>query len=766
MPSMAVGGALIALAACALTFLALWLRERRRRAAVANLGETLQTIAVDKRFDQRVLDSNGEPAVNAIRESVNEILEKLSESHERALEGDTLFARLMESVSEAVVVHRQHIEYANSRFGALVGIAPRDLIGRQLSELVPGEYAELVSDNIRRRLAAEAASERYEIELVGAQGQVSRLELASTPLNLGGSTALLITAVEMTPRRAATSQGQDRSRALATLDSIGEGVVTTDARGRIDYMNQAAEVLTGMTSAAAGGKFFADIATLVDEGSRKSLGDPVRQCLATGARVTLSRRALLLSKQGGNEFSIELSAAPIRSSSQEITGAVIILHDMTELSGIARQMSYQASHDALTGLVNRREFERRLQEAIEVAHGGQTSHQLCYLDLDRFKAVNDTCGHLAGDNMLREIATLLKDQVRDSDTVARIGGDEFGLLLVGCPLEKARQIAEDVTHAVNDHRFVWKDKIFNVGVSIGLVEIGQESGSLDDVMSAADSACYVAKKQGTMHVHVYSARDEAAARHRGEIQWLQKLQTALRDNRFELYVQPIVATSESGESAGPALEIFVRMIDGEEASIGPSQFLKTAERYRLMPLVDRWVVQTALAAIGRGGLKVPQGRSIAINIAGQTLGDSQFLEFVVDCFDRTGVAPAQICFEVTENSVVSNLDYARRFIGVLHGMGCKFALDNFGSGVGSFSNLKTLAMDYLKIDGSFMRNIALDTVNQAMVTAMIKLARTLDFKTVAEQVEDQSSLDAARKMGIDFVQGYIVGRPQPMQAVG
>src|SRR6266850_1092517 len=766
MPAWAVGGALGALGACVLTFLVLWLRARSRHAAVADLGETLRTIAADKRFDRRILDLNGEPVVNVVREAVNQILETRAERNERALEGDNLFSRLMESISEAVVVHREHIEYANSRFGALVGVAPKDLVGRKLSELVPAEYAELVGDNIVRRLAGEPASERYEIELVGAQGQGRRLELASASLNLGGSTALLVTAVEMTPRRAMAGSVQDRSRALATLDSIGEGVITTDARGRIDYMNQAAEVLTGMTSAAAGGKYFADIATLVDEGSRKSLGDPVRQCLTTGARVTLGRRALLLAKQGGSEFHIEMSAAPIRAATHEITGAVIILHDVTEMSGLARQMSYQASHDALTGLVNRREFERRLQEAIEVAHGGQTSHVLCYLDLDRFKAVNDTCGHLAGDNMLREIATLLKDQVRDSDTVGRLGGDEFGLLLVGCPLDKARQIAEDVTHAVDDYRFVWKDKIFNVGVSIGLVEIGQESGTLDDVMSAADSACYVAKKQGAMHVHVYSARDEAAARQRGEIQWLQKLQVALRDNRFELYVQPIVATSEGGESTGPALELFVRLIDGDEASISPAQFLKTAERYRLMPLVDRWVVQTALTAIGRGGLRVPEGRSVAINIAGQTLGDSQFLEFVVDCFDRTGVAPAQICFEVTENSVVTNLDFSRRFIGVLHGMGCKFALDDFGSGLGSFSNLKTLAMDYLKIDGSFMRNIARHTVNQAMVTAMIKLARTLNFKTIAEQVEDSSSLDAARKMGIDFVQGYIIGRPQPMQATG
>jgi diguanylate cyclase (GGDEF)-like protein/PAS domain S-box-containing protein len=762
MPSMAVSGAILALAACALTFLVLWRRERRQRGAVRDLGDTLQSIAEGERFDRRLAELNGEPGVNAVREAANELLAKLAATHEQAVERDTLFARLMESVTEAVVVHREHIEFANSRFGALVGVAPRDLIGRKLGELVPNEYAELVTDNIRRRLAGEPAAERYEIELVGAQGQVSRLELASTALNLGGSTALLITAIEMTPRHATPGQAQDRSRALATLDSIAEGVITTDGRGRIDYMNQAAETLAGVSGAAGAGKLLSDIVTLVDEGSRKSLGDPVRQSLATGARVTLGRRALLLPKQGGSEYSIEVSAAPIRAANQEITGAVIILHDVTEMSGIARQMSYQASHDALTGLVNRREFERRLQEALEVAHGGRTSHVLCYLDLDRFKAVNDTCGHLAGDNMLREIATLLKDQVRDSDTVGRLGGDEFGLLLVGCPLEKARQIAEDVTHAVNDYRFVWKDKIFNVGVSVGLVEIGQESGSLDDVMSAADSACYIAKKQGAVHVHIYSARDEAAARHRGEIQWLQRLQAALRDNRFELYVQPIIAAADSAES-GPALEVFVRMSDEPEDG-NPTQFLKTAERYRLMPLVDRWVVQTALAAIGRGGLKVPEGRSIAINIAGQTLGDSQFLEFVVECFDRTGVAPSQVCFEVTENSVVSNLDYARRFIGVLHGMGCKFALDDFGSGLGAFSNLKTLALDYLKIDGSFMRNIARDAVNQAMVTAMIKLARTLGFKTIAEQVEDASSMEAARKMGIDFIQGYIIGRPQPMQA--
>ncbi len=273
---------------------------------------------------------------------------------------------------------------------------------------------------------------------------------------------------------------------------------------------------------------------------RRSLGDPVRKALTTGGRVTMGRRAVLVPSEPGAERSVEISVTPLRLEGKEISGLVLVLHDTSELRGLTRQMTYQASHDALTGLVNRREFERRLQEAMDSAQTGDIGHALCYLDLDRFKVVNDTCGHTAGDNMLREIASLIKEAVRDSDTVGRIGGDEFALLLVGCPLEKARQIADNVVRSVNDYRFVWKDKIFNVGVSIGLVEIGRGGGTIEDIMNSADSACYVAKKQGGLHVHVYSAREEANARHSGEIHWLQKLQGALRDNKFELYYQPIV----------------------------------------------------------------------------------------------------------------------------------------------------------------------------------------------------------------------------------
>jgi len=296
---------------------------------------------------------------------------------------------------------------------------------------------------------------------------------------------------------------------------------------------------------------------------------------------------------------------------------------------------------------------------------------------------------------------------------------------------------------------------------VGLVEISRESGSLEELLAAADSACYVAKKQGSGRVAVYSARDEALARHTGEIQWLQKLQSALKESRFQLYSQAIV--SAYGEDTdGPAMEVLVRLQDEGGNNVPPSEFVRAAERYRLMGLVDRWVVQTTLSALGRGAIPIASNRSVAINVSGQTLGDVQFLEFVVECLDATGATPAQVCFEITESAVVANLDHARRFVAVLHGMGCRFALDDFGSGVGSFSNLKNLPMDYLKIDGSFMRNLARDSVNQAMVTAMIKLARTLNFKVIAEQVEDAAALDTARRMGVDYVQGYAIGRPQPL----
>lgn len=769
---MSISGLLsLLLALIAALLLVLYWLQRRELKAMGQLTQQLQRIAIGGRLDRRIEVQTDHPEVATLATAVNHLLTRVGAVMDRngSPAAPRLFVELADRIHEAVLVHRDVILHANRQFASLVGADRVDIVGRRLGDLVPPEYAELVNENIRRRLAGEPAAERYEIEMIGLQGQLSRLEISSCVIDYDGEPALLVTGAEILPtqtvpalKQPAVKEGTpaDSLHRLA-MHSLAESIITTDGEGRITYMNPAAEQITGTRAEQALGKRLEEVVGLVDETDRRLLSDPVKAALTSGAPVNLSRRALLVSRANGSERSIELSASPVRNDAREIIGTVVLLHDVTELRGLARQMSYQATHDALTGLVNRREFERRLEEAIDSGHRGDGQHVLCYLDLDRFKVVNDTCGHLAGDSMLREVAKLLRDAVRDSDTVARLGGDEFGMLLIGCPLEKARQIADDVCRSISDYRFVWKDRIFNIGVSIGLVEISRESGTLEELLAAADSACYVAKKQGSGRVAVYSARDEALARHSGEIQWLQKLQNALKENRFHLYCQPIVPAF-GDDTGGPAMEVLVRLQDESGHDVPPSEFVRAAERYRLMGLVDRWVVQTTFAALGRGALAVPANRSVAINVSGQTLGDVQFLEFVVECLDSTGVTPSQVCFEITETAVVSNLDHARRFVGVLHGMGCQFALDDFGSGVGSFSNLKNLPMDYLKIDGSFMRNLARDSVNQAMVAAMIKLARTLNFKVIAEQVEDAAALDMARRMGVDYVQGYAIGRPRPI----
>ncbi|MBM2854337.1 MAG: hypothetical protein HW417_1265 [Steroidobacteraceae bacterium] len=696
----------------------------------------------------------------ALRRLVDEAETEHQTARGHGVAGADVARAMLASLREPALLHGDRIEAVNEAFATIAGIPVADMLGRNLADLVAPEYAELVTLAIARALSGESGPAMTEVEMSDSHGQVTRLELAGTALDSGGRSVVLLSAVEMLPHHETPGLSLLPGRAQLALDSLGEGLLTTDAQGRVEYMNRAAEALTGIRREEALGQLFSALAGFVDEHDRRPLPDPVQQCLGSGSRATLGRRALMIARSTGNELGIEASASPIRGGEGEIAGAAVMLHDVSELRGLTQQMSYQASHDALTGLVNRREFERRLGEAAEVAHAGRQSLVMCYLDLDRFKAVNDTSGHLAGDNMLREVAALIREAVRDSDTVARLGGDEFGVLLVGCPLDKARQIADDIWRAIGEYRFVWKDRIFSVGVSLGLVEVTGESNSPEEIMNAADSACYVAKRQSGSHVHVYSSHDEAVARSRGEIHWLQRLQAALRDGFFELYLQPIEPT-RPGSIGGPAMEVFVRLHDDGQAIL-PAEFFPAAERYRLMSLIDRWVLGAALAALAAGAIRIPAGRSLSINVSGQTLADPTFLEFVVEELDRSGVAPQQICFEVSETAVIGNLEQSRRFIDVLHGMGCRFALDDFGTDLGGFANLKQLPMDYLKIDGSFMRDLARDSVNQAMVTAVISMARTLNFRLIAEQVEDQPALEAARAMGIDFVQGHAVGRPRPL----
>ena len=737
-----------------------WLAGRRQAARLAALQRDVREAAGAPSPGQRADYARDFPELAGLGEAINRLFAVLDSRERQLREREALFADLANTMPDVVVVHREDVIFANRAAAALLGLPAEQLVGRPVTDLVRPAYRAMTRSGVTRRLAGESLPGPVEVQLAGGEEAELWAEVTAGVIDYRGQRAILSIARDISYRKnVEASLGRGRQQAQITLESIGEGVVTADAEGLIDYMNAAAEKLTGVARENAIGRRLPDVARLVDEADRRDLGDPIQRCLSDRRRVNMGRRAMLLSTAGGRELSVELTASPIKGPGEAIAGAVVIMHDVSEIRGLTKRMSYQATHDALTGLINRREFERRLEEALQAVREQDVTHVLCYLDLDRFKPVNDTCGHIAGDSLLRAVAALIREKVRESDAVARLGGDEFGVLLLGCPLEKARQIADDVCAAVRDYRFVWRDRVFQIGVSIGLVEIGRDSASIEDVLSAADSACYVAKQEGRGQVHVYSARDEVAARQRGEIYWLRQLQAALKDNRLDLCVQPILAVgSRSGR--GPALEVFLRLADEAGRLVPPREFLPAAERYHLVGGLDRWVVRTTLAALGQGVIRVPENRSCTINLSAQSLSEEDFLEFVVECLDQSQVSPAQVCFEVTETVLMADPERAERFASVLHGMGCQFGLDDFGSGVGALASLRGLDIDYLKIDGAYTRDLRADGINRQVVAAITQLARTIGLKVVAEQVESQADFDALRELGVDFIQGYFVERPR------
>ena len=740
----------------------LWLFQKRERRNLNAFYDEVVEVASNSGFGKRVPVERASDDLAALGKVINKLFDAINDREHEARVRETLFHDLANTLPDVVLVHTEKIFFANTAATQLLGIDAKHLSGQPMVDLVRPSYRTRVRNNTTALLSGDAEELTQELQLVDGHQGTRWAESKSVAVSYRGQPAVLTIARDVTYRKSVEATlGRGKQQAQVTLESIADGVITTDINGVIDYLNSAACGLTGASVDEAMGKRLADIVKLVDETDRRDLGDPVSQCLVNRKRISMGRRALMLSLLDDKELCVEVTASPVAALDGGVSGSVIMIRDVSELRGLTARMSYQAAHDGLTGLINRREFERQVNVALQASSKDNISHVVCFMDLDRFKTVNDTCGHQAGDLLLREISSIIKEQVRDSDFVGRLGGDEFGMLLVGCPLPKARQIADDVCEAVRTYRFVWQDKIFSVGVSIGLVEIGPDSTSVDDVLSAADSACYLAKEHGRGLVHVYSAQDEAGARQRGEIHWLQKLQSALKDDKFELFTQPIISLGGRVPS-GPAIEIFLRLKDDDGALIPPVSFIRAAERYRLMGSVDRLVVGAALASLSQGGIRLPDERSVAINLSGQTMGDESFLEYVIDCLDHSQIDPARICFEVTESAVIGNLEHAKRFVGVLHGMGCSFGLDDFGIGIGSLSSLQGLDVYYVKIDGAYTRNLGADTVNHEVVGAITRLSKAVGFKVVAEQVEDQLSFDNLRDLGVNFIQGNYVEAPRSL----
>ena len=570
------------------------------------------------------------------------------------------------------------------------------------------------------------------------------------------------TITDITERKIAETRiFEEKERAQVTLQSIGDGVITTDANGNIDYINPVAQDLTGWDLRGARGKPVGEIMTIVNQHTRVNIEHPVSRCLEEGRVITLDENAVLINHEGV-EIPIQDSAAPIRDRMRNIIGAVMVFHDISKEKRLFRQLSYQASHDATTGLINRQEFVNRLVAAIADSHQNPThTHALLYIDLDQFKVVNDTFGHTAGDELLRQVMEVIQGNIRTTDILARLGGDEFGILLERCSEDRAMEIAEAIRNAIENYRFAWQDTYTNIRCSIGMYMVNKESPDAANVMSSADVACYSAKDMGRNQIHLYRDCD-ASARHE-EMKWVSRITSAVEENRLELYYQPIIGIGSDAEKRGH-YELLLRMRDENGEIVGPDQFIPAAERYNLMPTLDRWVIHEALSQLADKTPDSKQARfTLAINLSGTSLSEDRFLDFVIGELEKQKLPAGAICFEITETAAISNLSRVVHFMQTLKKLGCKFSLDDFGSGLSSFTYLKNLPVDFLKIDGQFIRNVVDDTVDESMVKAINQVGNAMGIATIAERVETKEVLDKLSALGVKYAQGFYIARPSSVQ---
>lgn len=541
-----------------------------------------------------------------------------------------------------------------------------------------------------------------------------------------------------------------------TMRLIGDGVLTADADGLVRSLNPAAERMTGWTSQEARNRPVAAVLRLIDETTGTAIPDPVQLCRHQQGLVVLEQQTLLMHRDGEQESTVKVSASPSHDHERRLTGIVVVLRDVTELRSMARVMSFQASHDPVTGLANRRAFEAQLWRALESKRHQQREHAVCHLDLDQFKLVNDSCGHIAGDQLLKQIAELLSRHVRDVDSVARLGGDEFGLLFHGCGLLTARKMAENICAALHDLRFEWEGRTFNIGGSIGLVPVDAASTPAS-LLAAADTACHLAKERGRSRVHIAHPRDRELTDRHGEMQWTTQIQRALDQGSFRLRYQRIMPLDQAGEIMA---EILLSMEKSDGSPVSPDRFLPAAERFNMMPRIDRHIVRMVFERIRDGGSALDPIRRYYINLSGQSLNDERFLDYVLQQLADTGIDPQRIGFEITETAVIGNLLRAKHFIDALRKRGCAFSLDDFGSGLSSFGYLRTLPVDYLKIDGQFVKHMSTDAIDHSMVEAINQVGHVMGIRTIAEYVESESTLAALRRLGVDYAQGHAVHQPE------
>ncbi|MGH1538302.1 MAG: EAL domain-containing protein [Gammaproteobacteria bacterium] len=555
---------------------------------------------------------------------------------------------------------------------------------------------------------------------------------------------------------------QEKQRNRITLKLLKDGVIATDVKCQVESMNPVAEGLTGWPSYEAKGKHVDGILKLIDATTRERITSLGKSCLDTGKAIE-SRNNLILLDRFNNEHPIELSATPNSSLNIETGGLVLIFKDASETNRLTQKISHQASHDALTGLLNRQEFELRLEGAIASAATHDVQHVLCYLDLNQFKIINAQAGHTAGDIVLKQAAEHMKQHMRSIDVFARLGGDEFALLLVNTTADQAKVIAQELINTIRSSTFKWRDQHFEIGISIGLITIDKHSQDPAHMLTRAELACFTAKDHGRNKLHIHRKEDDELTRRHTEMMRAAGVTGALQEDRFRIYCQPIVALSPENTEA-LHYELLIRLTDPKGDLIMPASFIPAAERYGLMTSLDRWMISTAFRSyndiFGR-----ESGVQIAINLSGNSLNDDSLLGFIKGEISKTEIEPSRVCFEITETAAISNLDQVSQLILELKKIGCRFALDDFGSGLSSFTYLKNLPVDYLKIDGSFVHDMIDDTIDHAMVEAINQVGHIMGIGTIAECAESEEVVDMLRELGVDYAQGYAMGSPVPIEGL-
>jgi len=605
-------------------------------------------------------------------------------------------------------------------------------------------------------LAQSGGSGRNVLPLIAGAGALVLLA--------GGVIAVLI--VRQVVRTESELQFE-KELAQVTLHSIGDGVITTDADGRVEYLNPVAEQYTGWRTAEARGRPLAEIYRVIDERTGETV-EPLAHAAGSGLQENGDAGSVRLLDRNGRECPIRYSQAPILSREGRTLGMIVVFHDISQIRAMAQQLIWQASHDALTGLVNRREFERRLGELLETAKAESREHALMFMDLDNFKAVNDTCGHGAGDELLRQLTSVMMARMRGSDTLARLGGDEFGALLESCPLDQALRIANGMRETVREFRFVWENKTFSVGISIGLMPLGADSDDVNRVLSLADACCYDAKNKGRDRVQVHRQEESDFSGRHSELQIVSQINRAFELGQFRLYRQRILQLNPEAEP-GAHYEVLVRMLDPAGNLVPPTGFMPAAERYNLLTSIERWVISSLVEFLHRrwndGGIPQQAGNglgSYSVNISGASINDKSFPDFLRNLLTRYQLPRGLLCFEITETTAISNLARASELMREMKAMGCRFSLDDFGTGMSSFAYLKYLPVDYLKIAGMFIKDMADDPMDHAIVDAINRISHILGMQTVAESVEDAAVLEKITALKIDFAQGYFIAEPEAL----